>query len=107
MANWYEVEGRKGSTDKIRAPSDPMDLDSESSKTNGNALKAEPLYLPRELEAQTSEKIVHELLAARLRTDSPFGKVVSLLMFYSSLLIPVGTSSSPSKLSVSAISTAL
>ena len=107
VVNWYEVEKSNGTTDKIRAPSDPMDLDSESSETNGNALKAETLYQPREVEAQTSETIVHELLAARLRANCPFGEDVQLLHLYSSLLIPVKSSSSSSKLSVSAISTTL
>ena len=107
VANWYEIEASKGSTGKKRAPSDPMDLDSESSAINGNALKAETLYLPREVEAQTSETIIRELLAARLRANPPFGNVVPLLMFYSSLLIPVEISSSPRWLSDSAIPSAL
>ena len=107
VASWYEVEASKCPTDKIRAPSDPMDIDSESSETNKNTLKAETLYLPREIEAQTSQKIVNELLAARLRENPPFGKVVPLQIICSSLLILVIISSSPRTVSVSAISTAL
>lgn len=96
-ANWYGVEENKLSTDKTRALSDPMDLDSESTVTDQKAFKTETLYLQRqvETEAKTNATVVGELLASRLHTQSPFGKLSLLLMVCSSLLIIAKTSSSP------------
>lgn len=96
-AKWYEVEENKLSTDKTRASSDPMDLDSESTVTNQNAFKAEILNLQRQVEAEakTNATVVGEPLASRLHTQSPFGKLSLLLMVCSSLLIIAKTSSSP------------
>lgn len=70
VAKWYEV-----STDKLRPPSDPMDLDSESIVINRNAVKAEPLFLQRRMEAKTSDTAVIELLTSRLHANSPFGSL--------------------------------
>lgn len=86
MANWHNAGARNDSTNQTSAPSDPMILDSEHAKINGNAMRSETLYLSRELEAYTSETTVSELLPARLRLNSPFGKVVPLLISYSTLL---------------------
>lgn len=107
VAKWYENEASKVSTDKPRAPSDPMDLDYEFVVTDKNASKAESLYLPRQIEAKTSETVVGALLAGRLQENPPFGSSSPLLMFCSSLLILLKTSSSSRTLSISAIPTAL
>ena len=76
-ANWYRVEENKLSRDKIRALSDPMDLDSESIVTDQQAFKIETLYLQRQVEAdaKTNATVVGEFLASRLHTQSPFVQV--------------------------------
>lgn len=66
--------------DKTRAPSDPMDIDSEPFVSHKDELKAEPLYPQRHCEAKTNDKLVDELLAARLHANSPFGKQSPRLM---------------------------
>lgn len=89
VAKRYEVEASKVSTYNTRAPYDPMDVDSESTVTNKNAFKAEPMHLQRDFEAKSSDTVVRELLATRLDGNSPFGKFYELLRFGSSLLILV------------------
>ena len=102
VASFNETGHNRVSTDNTRAPSDPMDLDIESSITHQDAIKVEPLYLQRQTEAKFCE-----LLAARLRANSPFGDPSRVPVPYSSLLILVDDSSSPGSLSLSAISTTI
>ena len=89
VAKGNEIEASKASTDKTRGPSDPMDIDFESTVTNTNVFKSGPPHLQREVEVKTSETIVGELLAARLHANSPFSKLSELLWFRPSLLILV------------------
>ena len=89
-----------GKTDNTTAPSDTMDLDSGSTVTNQAAFKAETLHLQRQVEAKTSATVVGELLASRLHTRSPFGRLSLLLIVCSSLPILAKASSSPGELSI-------
>lgn len=87
VAKWHESEASKVLTDNATAPFDPMDLDAISTSRNQNVLEAEPLYLPGQIEARTSETEVGKLLALRLQVNSPFGKRYPLPLFCLSVLI--------------------
>lgn len=107
LANRYESEASSVSTAKFRAPPEPMDIDSESIKSNKTAFKAELRNLPGQIEPRSSSTLVEEQLAVRLHGNSPFGNLFPSLMFCVLLLRLVENSSSPRSLSVSAIATTL
>lgn len=103
LANQYQNEACKVLTGNNRESPDHMDIDSETTLPNRSVLQARLLDLPVPVEPRTSLTNVGELLAARLRENSPFGNLFPYLMLCSVLLIPVKISSSPRWLSVSAI----
>ena len=107
LANRYESEANEVSTGKIRAPPDPMDIDSKSTIPSKNAFQAESLDLQVRTDPTISSTLLGENLAERLRKNSPFGNLSSFLRFCLCLLILVRIISSPRSLSVRAVSTSL
>lgn len=103
LAYQYQNEACNISTGNNRDSPDPMNIDPETTIPNRSVLQARPLDLPGPVESRTSLTTIGELLAARLRENSPFGNLFPYLMFCSFLLILVNISSSPRRLSVGAI----